>query len=336
MRHMVMPGARSMKTVAMRLIAGQDRRRADGEDAHDPHVGPRAGTELAARQRRVERPAGRGRAVRRQERRVDREAAADEHPDRQRVHPRERHVGRADLQRDEVVREPQADGRDDQEDHRRPVDGEDLVVRLLGQERHVRAAPAGCGSAGRAARRPGRTRTSRPGRATRSACGWSSSASRAGPGGAAARRRGTAVVALTRRLRTASGRSEPLVERRGAERLDGERHRRVVQAAVQRALPGPAAGLRHREVERVHHAGDGLAAGRGSPRRRTRGSTSSARRTMRLVSPAGSTSVGGFPGVPTTVTSCCRYVNRHCHWNASTFTITAGCGSTRSTFCSAW
>ena len=46
------------------------------------------------------------------------------------VETRERHVARADHQRNEVVGEADQRGHHDEEDHRRAVHGEDLVVRV--------------------------------------------------------------------------------------------------------------------------------------------------------------------------------------------------------------
>ncbi len=66
---------------------------------------------------------------------------ADEEPVRQRVQPRERHVGRADLQRDEVVAQARAERRHEQEDHHGSVDREQPVVGLGRQELPARVPP---------------------------------------------------------------------------------------------------------------------------------------------------------------------------------------------------
>ena len=54
--------------------------------------------------------------------------AERQHPERQRVDPRERHVRRADLERHDVVPEARQHRDDEQEDHHRPVHREELVV----------------------------------------------------------------------------------------------------------------------------------------------------------------------------------------------------------------
>ena len=65
-------------------------------------------------------------------------AAEQEEPVRHRVQPRERHVARADHQRHEEVAEAGEDRHDDEEDHRRPVDREELVVAVAHDEVLVR------------------------------------------------------------------------------------------------------------------------------------------------------------------------------------------------------
>ena len=91
---------------------------------------------LLEAQRHVGEPAGLGR--REEHRRVQREAAEQVHPVRPRVQAREGDVARADHQREQVVREARPHRHDDQEDHRRAVHGEDLVVPLRRQQRVVR------------------------------------------------------------------------------------------------------------------------------------------------------------------------------------------------------
>ena len=105
-------------------------------DQEDPGVGAVARDVRAGRQRRVRRPAGLRRAE--EHRRVEDDAAGEVQPVGQRVQPRERHVARADLQRHEVVGEPRPQRHDDEEDHRRAVHREDLVVDLRRQQRVVR------------------------------------------------------------------------------------------------------------------------------------------------------------------------------------------------------
>ena len=60
--------------------------------------------------------------------------AERQHPQRQGVDPRERHVGRADLERHDVVAEARQHRDDEQEDHERGVHREDLVVGLIRHE----------------------------------------------------------------------------------------------------------------------------------------------------------------------------------------------------------
>ena len=73
-----------------------------------------------------------------EEARVHHHAAERDQPEGQRVDARKRHVARADHQRDHVVAEPGPHRDDPQEDHRRPVHREDLVVLLGRQERVLR------------------------------------------------------------------------------------------------------------------------------------------------------------------------------------------------------
>ncbi len=75
-----------------------------------------------------------------EDRRVEHDAAGEEQPVGERVQPREGHVARADHQRDEVVAEARQHRHDEQEDHRRPVHREELVVDLRADERVVRLA----------------------------------------------------------------------------------------------------------------------------------------------------------------------------------------------------
>ena len=98
-------------------------------------------------ERRVARPA-RGRPAAGRDHPEQHDHAADrEQPERERVQARERHVGRADHQRDHEVAEAREDRDDDGEDHQRRVLGDEhveglrvevLVARLseLGPEEH--------------------------------------------------------------------------------------------------------------------------------------------------------------------------------------------------------
>jgi len=88
--------------------------------------------------RRVARPAAPGRASLREEREQQDDAPEEEEPVGERVQAREGHVPGADHQRDEVVGEAGEDRDDDEEDHRRPVDREELVVGVVLDEVLVR------------------------------------------------------------------------------------------------------------------------------------------------------------------------------------------------------
>ena len=106
--------------------------------AENPEVLPAPRAELLGRQRRVTGPARARRAAVGEEAREDDEPAEEEEPVRERVQAREGHVLRADHERDEVVAEAGEDRDDEEEDHHRPVHGEQLVVRVPGDEVVVR------------------------------------------------------------------------------------------------------------------------------------------------------------------------------------------------------
>ena len=116
----------------------EHRRQAGEVDHVDPRVLAAGRRVLLRRQRQVGEPAGLGRGE--EDRRVERDAAEQEHPVGPRVDAREGDVARPDHQRQQVVREARPHRHDDEEDHRRPVHGEDLVVLLGRQERVVRRA----------------------------------------------------------------------------------------------------------------------------------------------------------------------------------------------------
>ena len=107
--------------------------------AHDPHVGADAGRVDRAGQRGVGVPAERRRAARGEEAGQQDQPAEGEHVVAQQVEPRERHVGRADLQRQQLVREPDEQRGGEQQQHDRAVHGEQLVVLLVGHDVLVRA-----------------------------------------------------------------------------------------------------------------------------------------------------------------------------------------------------
>ncbi len=107
----------------------------DGQvDAEDPEVLADGWAVRRARERRVRGPARAGGAAFDDEAREDDEPAEEEEPERERVQARERHVGGADHERHEVVPEAGEDRDDEEEDHRRPVDREELVVGVARDE----------------------------------------------------------------------------------------------------------------------------------------------------------------------------------------------------------
>ena len=73
-----------------------------------------------------------------EDRGVEDDAARQQQPEGQGVQAREGHVARADHQRQEVVRQAGHHRHDEQEDHRRPVHREQLVVDFGRHERVVR------------------------------------------------------------------------------------------------------------------------------------------------------------------------------------------------------
>ena len=105
-------------------------------DQEDPRVLPGVRRVQRARERRVAPPAGLGRLE--EQRRVEHDPAEQQQPERQRVQPWERHVPRADHQGHEVVAEAGHHRHDEQEDHRRAVQRQQLVVLLAGDQRVVR------------------------------------------------------------------------------------------------------------------------------------------------------------------------------------------------------
>ena len=135
-RIMVIPGVRIRRIVTMKLIPPRIDARADDHQPDEPQVLARP--ELFG-QRRVVRPPRRGAAALREEAGQDRQAADGQQPERQRVDPRERHVERADLQRNEVVPEAGEQREDHEEDHQRAVQGEELVVGVRSED--LRARP---------------------------------------------------------------------------------------------------------------------------------------------------------------------------------------------------
>ena len=114
-----------------------DRRDAGQDQAQAPHVLAGPVHAQNPRQRRVGGPARRAGAALEREAREHREAAQQEQPVRVRVEARECHVGRPHHQGQQKVRDPEAERRDEQEDHRGAVDREDLVVLVRRDQRLV-------------------------------------------------------------------------------------------------------------------------------------------------------------------------------------------------------
>ena len=104
MRISVMPGARMLTIVDEEVDRRRQRRDAEDLEAEHPEVDVQPGRVLPRGQVGVAEPAAVGRRAE-QEARVEEQAAEQEHPVAERVEPRERHVARADLQRDHEVEE---------------------------------------------------------------------------------------------------------------------------------------------------------------------------------------------------------------------------------------
>jgi hypothetical protein len=107
-------------------------------DQVDPRVLAAARRVDLARERGVREPPGLRWLP--EERRVEDDPAEQQQPVGERVQARERHVARADHQRQEVVREARHHRHHEQEDHRRAVEREELVVALRRQQVVVRRA----------------------------------------------------------------------------------------------------------------------------------------------------------------------------------------------------
>ena len=142
------------------------------------------------------------------------------------VQPRERDVGRADLQRQHQVGEREHDRRREEQQHDRAVHGEQLVVLLRARGTACPDGPARRASAAPSRRRPRRTRTRSPGTSGRSACGRSCAA--------CAEQR--ALLRLVHR------------EGSGDDRLRGERGARLGSASRARLHSG-GQGASHRGLE---------------------------------------------------------------------------------------
>ena len=138
-RNIVMPGRAHAEDRGDEVDPAEDGAQAGQHQAHDPHVGADARRVDRAGQRGVGVPAERRRAARGEEAGQQDQAAEREHVVAQQVEPRERHVGRADLQRHQLVREPDEQRGGEQQQHERAVHGEQLVVLLVGH--HVLVRP---------------------------------------------------------------------------------------------------------------------------------------------------------------------------------------------------
>ena len=90
------------------------------------------------RQRCVEGPARGGGAARHEERQHQQQRGRRHQPEAEVVHPREGHVGGADLQRDHPVREPHEGRHDGAEHHDRAVHGGELVEQFGAEELQAR------------------------------------------------------------------------------------------------------------------------------------------------------------------------------------------------------
>ncbi len=107
---------------------------ADGQ-AQDPQVARRRpGQCTGIRERGVGRPPEVRRPARGDESAQRDRRAEHEQPERQCVEPREGHIWRADLQRQHQIGEAEHDRGGVEQQHRRAVHGEQLVVLLVGQE----------------------------------------------------------------------------------------------------------------------------------------------------------------------------------------------------------
>ncbi len=116
----------------------EDRGEAGEVDQVDPRVLAAAGRVDRVGERHEADPAGFRRVP--EDRGVEDDAAGQEQPVGERVQAREGHVARADHQRHEVVGQAGHHRHDEQEDHRRPVHREQLVVGRRRDQRVVRRA----------------------------------------------------------------------------------------------------------------------------------------------------------------------------------------------------
>ncbi len=116
----------------------EDRAEAGEGQTHDPHVGTDTRRTDRVRQRGVGEPAEVGRTLRGEEAADGDQRAEEVQPVREHVQPRERHVGRADLQRHDPVREPCEQRRREHQQHDRAVHRERLVELLVRHDLRTR------------------------------------------------------------------------------------------------------------------------------------------------------------------------------------------------------
>ena len=132
MRIIVMPGARMLSTVTMRLTAPASEAMPVISRPSVQKLTPSDGENGVRAVRGVHEPAAVGAAAE-EPRRVDEDAAEEERPEAERVQAGERDVARADLQRDHVVGERRRHRHHEEEHHRGGVHREHLVV-LVGRQ----------------------------------------------------------------------------------------------------------------------------------------------------------------------------------------------------------
>ena len=144
MRNMVMPGARIVMIVVMKFTAPRivpNPLRARPTTQRFP---PTPGENVVAGQRGVRQPTEGCSALRGEESGDGDEATEVEEPVGEGVQTRERHVGSADLQRHEHVRETREERGREHEQHDRAVHREQLVVLLFGLQQRTDPGAKSC------------------------------------------------------------------------------------------------------------------------------------------------------------------------------------------------
>ena len=142
-RNIVMPGARMQKIVVTKLTRTEDRAETGHPEAHHPQVAADARRADRVGQRRVREPAEVGGAAGHEEPGQRDQAAEQEQPVAEHVEPRERDVGRADLERHDAVGEADEQRRREQQQHDRAVHREQLVVDLVVDDLQARLGELG-------------------------------------------------------------------------------------------------------------------------------------------------------------------------------------------------